>query len=450
MLLDLNNTKIQITCQQYICTDFRFENDNNTLWLDFYSQQNTKDVCCLYCGHGSVEVHDNYTTKLTDMPIWSGTKQFLTVKYHKYKCCKCSRVFNEDIGFKDPDARVTTRAATWAKDLLKHGICISSVSRLTGISWAALNNIHTRVMEDTLENRKQYLRAIGYKPSYLAVDEFAIHKGHTYATCVMDLESGEVLWVGNGRGLEDFRKFFEQIDTDYLSNVKAFAMDMNASYNKLVEEYMPDTKIVYDRYHMQAQFGKDVLGSVRLEEARRHKDKAETIRSAITADTDPVSKKELKIQAREESRKYSKIKSARWTILANSTRLSEHKRESLDKILNEHNDLAICYAMKEEMCDLFNITDPDIARVRWKEWFQAAKESHIPQLIKFAELKEKRIEGLISHATYPISTGKLEGLNNKIKVAKRVGYGYRDDNYFFTLVRYISLPANFMVIPQKM
>ena len=84
------------------------------------------------------------------------------------------------------------------------------------------------------------------------------------------------------------------------------------------------------------------------------------------------------------------------------------------------------------------------------QWFTAAKESNIPHLIKFAELKEKRLEGLISHAMYPISTGKLEGLNNKIKVAKRVGYGYRDDNYFFTLVRYISLPASFMLIPQKM
>ena len=56
------------------------------------------------------------------------------------------------------------------------------------------------------------------------------------------------------------------------------------------------------------------------------------------------------------------------------------------------------------------------------------------------ELKEKRIDGLVAHATYPISTGKLEGFNNKIKVAKRVGYGYRDDHYFFLLVRSLSYP----------
>ena len=94
----------------------------------------------------------------------------------------------------------------------------------------------------------------------------------------MDLETGEILWVGQGRGMEDFRKFFKEYDMERLNNVKAFAMDMNASFNRLVEEYMPTTEIVYDRYHMQAQYGKDVLGSVRLEEARKHQDKANELK----------------------------------------------------------------------------------------------------------------------------------------------------------------------------
>ena len=55
--------------------------------------------------------------------------------------------------------------------------------------------------------------------------------------------------------------------------------------------------------------------------------------------------------------------------------------------------------------------------------------------------KEKRLPGLAAHAIYPISTGKLEGFNNKIKVAKRIGYGYRDDDFFFTLIRYLSIPS---------
>ncbi|WP_301965626.1 transposase [uncultured Ruminococcus sp.] len=81
---------------------------------------------------------------------------------------------------------------------------------------------------------------------------------------------------------------------------------------------------------------------------------------------------------------------------------------------------------------------------RKKEWtkcFQAAKESEIPTLVRFAVQKEKRLSGLAAHAIHPISTGKLEGFNNKIKVAKRIGYGYRDDDFFFTLIRYLSIPS---------
>ncbi len=335
------------------------------------------------------------------------------------------------------------------KEEIKYGITISAVSELTSIHWDTIRRIHTSVMEEALDTRMKYLKEQGYKPTYLAVDEFAIHKGHTYASCVMDLQTGDVLWVGKGRATEDFRKFFLEYDMEYLSNVKAFAMDMNASYNKLVEEYMPNVEIVYDRCHMQAQFGKEVLGVVRLNEARKHKEAAADIKEVLANEDDPDTRRNLKQEYKEERKKYSNIKNSRWSILNNSNNLRDDKKSALNTILEEHNDLAVCYAMKEEMCRLFELTDPEVARQRWIEWFEAAKESGIEPLIRFANLKEKRLEGLISHSRHQISTGKLEGLNNKIKVAKRVGYGYRNDDYFFTLVRYISLPAKYLVLPKK-
>ena len=57
-------------------------------------------------------------------------------------------------------------------------------------------------------------------------------------------------------------------------------MDMNASYNKLVTKHLPKAQIVYDRFHMQSQFGRNVLGVVRLDEARRHKAKEKEILKA--------------------------------------------------------------------------------------------------------------------------------------------------------------------------
>ena len=77
----------------------------------------------------------------------------------------------------------------------------------------------------------------------------------------------------------------------------------------------------------------------------------------------------------------------------------------------------------------------------WTKWFQAAKESEIPALVRFAVKKEKRLPGLAAHAIHPISTGKLEGFNNKIKVAKRIGYGYLDSLSFYSFCPF--------TIPQK-
>ena len=126
-------------------------------------------------------------------------------------------------------------------------------------------------------------------------------------------------------------------------------------------------------------------------------------------------------------------------MLTNSRNLSESGGEALDEILNTHSDLATSYAMKEEMNRLFELRDKEKAYYGWMKWFLAEEESGIPQLQKFAKLKVKRLKGLVAHATHPISTGKLEGTNNKIKVAKRIAlFGYRDEGYFFTLIRYPS------------
>lgn len=62
---------------------------------------------------------------------------------------------------------------------------------------------------------------------------------NTYAACVMDLDTGDVIWVGKGRVKADFVRFFEEIPVEYLSEVKAAAMDMNASYHLLVSEFAP-------------------------------------------------------------------------------------------------------------------------------------------------------------------------------------------------------------------
>ena len=351
--------------------------------------------------------------RLRDMPIYPGTKQDIEIAYHRYRCQSCARTFCEEIPFKYPETRITERAASWISAFLRLNIPISTVQKITGVHWDTIKRMQKEIMDEAIADRRRKLMKEGYRPKHLAVDEFAIHKGHRYATCVMDLDTGDVLWVGKGRTKADFSIFFQEMDMDYLSEVEAVAMDMNASYNALVNEHMPWAEIVYDRYHMQAQFGKKQLKE------------------------DGCPKKEIK----EEKRLYSEVKRARWLLLSGQDSLSDEDASALRRILDDHADLALCHAMKEEMARLFDLRDEDEARKGWTLWFEGAKASGIPALVRFAERKEKRLDGLIAHASHPISTGKLEGFNNRIKVAKRIAYGYRDEDYFFSLIQFISIPS---------
>lgn len=443
MLLRKEDTSIRITCQQYVCNDYNISEDIRELYFYYNSKQKTKSYKCKHCGSLEVTIHSKVKTSLRDFPCYINTKQFIKVSYHKYRCKSCGRIMTEDIPFKEANFKITTRLSNWVKILFSYHLPISSICEITGLHWNTVRSISSLVMGNILELRMQELKSKGYKPRYLAVDEFAIHKGHKYATCVMDLGTGEIIWVGIGKSINCFKKFFLEFDMEYLNEVQAVAMDMNASYNKLVKEYMPYADIVYDRYHMQAQFNRDVLGVIRLEAARKHREKAKEINKVLKKDIEDVLRNELIAKYKLECNLYKVTKEARKAILAKSLSLKKEELDKLNKILEDHQEIAICYAMKEELNSIFDIKNQEEARNRWKDWFEAAKKSGIKPLVKFARLKEKRIEGLIAHAIHPISTGKLEGVNNKIKVAKRIGYGYRNHDFFFTLVRYISLSSIF-------
>ena len=96
---------------------------------------------------------------------------------------------------------------------------------------------------------------------------------------------------------------------------------------------------------MQSQFGRDVLGDVRLDEARRHKAKEKEIFADISDDTDKETVKSLKQEAKTEKQEYSQLKKLRWPLLINSNKLSDSKTEQLQSIPQDHHDLAVCHPM---------------------------------------------------------------------------------------------------------
>ena len=117
----------------------------------------------------------------------------------------------EDIPFRHPGTRITERAASWISSLLRFSMPISSIQSISGTHWDTVKGIHWDMMDKAVSDRRRELMEEGYRPRHLSADEFAIHKGHRYAACVMDLDRGDVIWAGRGRTKEDFAKFFQDI-----------------------------------------------------------------------------------------------------------------------------------------------------------------------------------------------------------------------------------------------
>ena len=230
------------------CQD-EFEND---LYVTVRVEKPDTPSACPHCD-AKMYRHGYYTRRLKDMPSYPGQTRVVIVKARRYRCPVCGHTMRQEIPSRYPGTNITKRMAAWLKAFLSAKFPLSQIAHLTGIHWAIIRKIQDEQIDRGLNDYAALQEETGYKPRYLAVDEFAIRKMHKYATCVMDLETGYIIWAGMGRAKTDFEQFFKDIPSNYLEQVEAVAMDMNASYNLLIEKYLPQAKIIYDRYHMQAQ-----------------------------------------------------------------------------------------------------------------------------------------------------------------------------------------------------
>ncbi len=93
------------------------------------------------------------------------------------------------------------------------------------------------------------------------------------------------------------------------------------------------------------------------------------------------------------------------------------------------------YVLRDDLKHLWDYRYPGAALRFWKSWYSRAMRSRIPPLKRFARRLKDYLPGILAHCRWPLSTGLLEGMNNKIKVIKRMAYGFRDDAYFFLKIR---------------
>jgi transposase len=126
------------------------------------------------------------------------------------------------------------------------------------------------------------------------------------------------------------------------------------------------------------------------------------------------------------------LKGTRWLLLKNPENLKEqtNERQRLETALELNKPLATTYYMKEDLRQLWNQKNQTKAKSFLNDWIKRAKSSEIKMLIDFADTLKNHENGILAYYQYPISTGPLEGTNNKIKTLQRQAYGFRDRHFF--------------------
>jgi transposase len=270
---------------------------------------------------------------------------------------------------------------------------IKHVAKFLGVSWSLVKNIHKAYLQ------QEYQSPDFKSLQYVGVDEFSIRKGREYMTIFINLETGEIIHAVEGKSMASVIPFLLQLKEKAIQ-LKAMAMDMNAAYASAVKTYLPEVDVVFDRFHVVA------LLNTAIDEIRRDQ------------------------QAKCNAVGLKTIKGMRFLLLRNYEKLDIKRQRSLESLLEVNQPIALAHAMKEQI-RLFwtkQTVKEGIKFLAW--WVMDAVESGISELRKAGRTLLRNWEGLVNYFKHPITNGKTEGINNKIKTMKRQAYGFRDMEYF--------------------
>ncbi|MCP4547322.1 MAG: ISL3 family transposase [bacterium] len=360
---------------------------------------------CSGCGQMVRSIHDVTPRWVRDVAILEA-ETWLWMERVRVACPNCGPKL-EALEWLAPYSRLTRRMAENVVRLCRV-LPIKHVAEYLGLSWDTVKSTDKAYLEESLGP----VDLSGVEQ--IVMDEFAIHKGHRYATVIVEASSKRVLWVGRGNGREDIRPFFELLGREGRQRLKAAAMDMNSAYEQETRYQCPFVEIVFDLFHVVAKYGREVIDRVRVDEANR-------------------------LQDDKPARKV--VKSARWLLLRNRENVKPKDRVKLDELLKANRKLSTVYVLKDDLKHLWHYIYEGAARRFWEQWYSRAIRSHIEPLKKFARRLKEYLPGILAHCRWPLHTSLLEGINNKIKVIKRMAYGFRDDDYFFLKIR-AAFPGN--------
>ena len=370
------------------CTRTRYEGGKTI----FEIKTREDKLYCAKCGSRHVIKSGSIVRRFQCVPI--GAHQIiLEMTVQRLECKDCGAVQQENIHFVRGKERYTYRMKQFVLDLCKIGT-ITDIAKFVRMSWDTVKDI----LKAELGRKYGCPNFSGLR--YIGIDEFAVAKGHIYMTIVVDLETGRIVYVGNGKGADALDGLWPKLKRAGCK-IEAVSSDLSEAFISAVKEHLPDAVQVYDHFHIVK------LMNEKLDKVRRETYNQET-----------------------DENKRRLIKGQRWLLLANGDNLTPKAEERLSQALAINRPLATAYYLKESLRRVWWQDNKQNAALVLDDWIELARKSGLKPIETVAETFSLHRDGILAWYDYNISNGKLEGINNKIKTMKRQAYGYRDMDFF--------------------
>lgn len=245
----------------------------------------------------------------------------------------------------------------------------------------------------------------------ILVDEKYLGARHGFITLVLNAGSGELLYLAEGRGKEALEGFFCRLSDQQKAAIHAVGMDRSGAYRSVVEEQLPAAQIVFDKFHLIANFN-EVIDAVR----RRSFHQANANQKAF-------------------------IKGQRYNLLRNDENLSDEGREQLNALLKANADISQTYLLKDQLKEIWTYRYAAWAAKRLASWIALATATGITELCRFARGLERSKDEILAFCKHRITSAKIEAFNNTVARVVRNACGISNLDYLFLKLRQHSLPA---------
>ncbi|MCP4308419.1 MAG: ISL3 family transposase [bacterium] len=289
----------------------------------------------------------------------------------------------------------------------------TSITALVRVSRRTVGRVCERVVASEFEpGRLDGLFRIG-------VDEISWRRHHRYLTLVVDHDRQKVVWGAKGKDAKTLDGFFDELGPERSAAIEAVSLDLGPAFIKSVtaEGHAPQAVVCADPFHCVKLVG-DALDEVRRDmwnQLRRLPD-------------DQWAKA---------------YKSARWALLKNPGDLTDTQAAKLANIKRTGGATWRAYEMKEAFRAIFaGDLNRDEAAEALDRWCARAQRCRLAPFIKAARTMRHRRELILNAVEHGISNGRGEGLNTKVRLMMRRGYGFHSAEAALALVMLSCGPIN--------